>query len=172
MIRALRYVPVLIFGSGVTAFLFNLLLGAGIWKPDFELPLVDIQQVKCAGDRIHVSLGYYSRIQTYDQEGRMIEKLQVDNFSKPFSFRLDGSGKPTIQVRGIVPTNERPVTHVEGWTYFVQAPCGVSISQPLIWQLLGGPIRPWLLAGAGLLFALVLFPGAFAKLVSGPKAPR
>ncbi|HOZ40498.1 MAG TPA: hypothetical protein PLL25_06805 [Flavobacteriales bacterium] len=172
MICVLRYFPVVIGGLGVAAFIINLLLGAGLWKPAFELPLWDVQQIECDGNRIHVALGYYSRIQTYDQEGRMIEVLQVDNFSKPFSFRLDASGKPNIRVRGIVPRNERPVTHVKGWTYIVQAPCGVRISQALIWQLLCGPIRPWLLAGAGLLFSLVLFPDVFAKLFAGPRAPR
>lgn len=165
MTRSLRYIAPVTAGVGALAFLVNLLLGAGFWKPSFELPWWDVQQVVCDGDDIHVALGYYSRIQTYDREGIMTGTWQVDNYAKPFSFRLDGSDKPVIRVRGHVPEDERPVKRSVGWRYVIEEPCGIRIGQPVLYQLFGGPVLPWMLGGLGLLLSMVLFPRSFLKLL-------
>ncbi len=161
----MRYLAPVLACVGILAFLVNLVIGTGPWKPSFELPWWDVQQVVCDEEHVHVALGYYSRIQTYDREGCMVRTWQVDNFSKPYSFRLDGSGEPVIRLDGHVPERERPVKRIVGWRYVIEAPCGVRIGQPAPYQLFGGPILPWLLGGVGLIFSLVLFPRTFAELL-------
>ena len=151
---------------GACAFVVNLLLGSGLLSPAIELPLFDVQQVKCHGDRIYVALGYYSRIQVYDLGGAMVDVLDAGNFSKPYSFWIDEHGLPVIRVRGLVREEELPDVFLDGGRYVIDAPCDVEIEQSVLYLIVGGPFYPWGVALLGLLLTMIFNSRDVARFFS------
>lgn len=176
ILRLIKSLVSLIGVVGGLSFLLNLLLGFGLLRPPIELPLYDIQQVRCMSRKVYVALGYYSRIQVYDDRGRFLEAIPVGNHSKPYSFKLDESDRPVIHLWGLGAIDEQPDGRIQGGAYVLDAACGVEekthIRQHLGYYLLGGPLKSALLAGFGVLVLLVFYPGFFTWMIERDRRLR
>lgn len=177
MLRKLvRVIAALIGSVGVLSFVVNWCLGVGLLKPSVELPLHDIQQISCVGGKAYVGLGYYSRIQVYGDNGRFLEALDVENYSKPYTFRLDEKVRPVIRVHRSSRIEEPHSGRIEGLAYILDA-CSKEGGKPIIRQhlmyyLLGGPFTSALLGFMGVLLMLVLYPGFFTWVLERDKRQR
>jgi len=163
MRKIFTYISLSFFSFGILGFLYNMKLASDGNDFDGELPLTSIQEIKEKNDKIYIGLGFYSRIQVYDINGKYLHYIKTKNYMKDFNFTIDNEGKEHINV--IFTRKEIIDKHIQdnGNIYFINKRFPLTINrinknieksvikQRLDMTFWGGPITSWLIGFIGLL---------------------
>lgn len=166
MRRVLEIALSTFFVLSISIFVINLVLGVGLFFPNQELPLHDVQQIKCHNNQIYVGLGFYSRVQVYESDGRYLKSFRMSNNSKPYSFWVDSNGVPSARVGGLIAYDEKPKGSYNGkyFTLTIQCSSRILVRQSILYFALGGIVKSAFYLGAAIIGMLILAPRPVTRM--------
>ncbi len=68
--------------------IFLQLVSVGSIEYQAEIPISSIQNVQFTNDRVYVGIGYYNRIQVYNNQGKYLKMIETENYMKDFWFQI------------------------------------------------------------------------------------